>query len=357
MKNTVAETNDMDNEALDKCLAHAIAQGDIVNFRLLFMPASPFRSRSSEDVHTEKYAYLMPDDEQSSPYTEALQLVRQPILSRYVREQMEKEGPPQLPWELVLALADNALRLGKPTVASQAYELLRIRRRMQQLALDQTDRQLERNNLPAAVRGCRIAAGLDYDYAAFPEPLPTVPNYQESALTLHGIYPATPDQSLALQPDAVVLKTALNFLLVNPTISQRFDDKPETVLVSFVAALIRDMDEHWDAFAARYREAYAIVQRHDALLERINTYTPEALELLFEQLLDSEQMQELKRIPAILCEETTQDWEWWQTLKVLVYRHPGAAVFVARQRLSAREEIVVPRFHPDSALARELGLR
>ncbi len=117
------------------------------------------------------------------------------------------------------------------------------------------------------------------------------------------------------------------------------------------------MDEHWDIFAARYREAHEIVRRHDVLLERINAYAPEALELHFEQLLDSEQMQELKHIPTLLCGEAAEDWEWWQVMKTLVYRHPGAAAFVARQRLSAKEEIIVPRFHPDSIIARALGLQ
>ena len=47
-----------------------------------------------------------------------------------------------------------------------------------------------------------IALGLQYDYAAFPEPLPAVPDYQERAPALHSVYPASTEQTLSLQEDA-----------------------------------------------------------------------------------------------------------------------------------------------------------
>lgn len=356
MSNAFVADNDIDYDLLNRCLAHAISEGDIVNFRFLFMPASPFRLDSPEDIHTSKYAYLLPENESSTRYQAALELTQNPEISRYVREQLAKAGPPQLPWRLVLALADNAVRLGKYTMASQAYELLRIRRRMQGLLLDQADARLRSGAMAAAVRGYLIASGLDYDYGAFPEPLPSVPNYQERALALHGVYPAGPEQSLATQPDAVTTKTALRFLLQNPDFSQRFEEQAADRVISFVAALIRGIDAHWEDFSARYGQAHAIVERHAELLGRINSYSPEALELLYEQLLDSEQMQELKQVPSILCGADCHDMEWWQILKTLAYHHPGAVLFVARQRLSAREEIIVPRCRKDSALAQALGL-
>ena len=341
---------------IDSCLASAVANGDIVNFRFLFMPASPLRQSSPEDVDSPKYRYLFPEDESCPRYQDALHLVKRSDLSGYVREQLDKKGPPQLPWELVMALADNAVHLGKYTAASQAYELLRIRRRMQEMILDKADALLQQGNVAAGVQGYEIAAGLDYDYAAFPEPLPAVPNFQERALRLHGVYQVDPKKAIAMQEDAAVVSTGLNYLLANPELSQRLQQLPENTKIEFVALLVRCMDCAWDAFAERYRQAAQIVARHQPLIDKVNTYSPDALGLLFEQLIDSEQMAELKEVPALLMGDSGKDLEWWQCIKTLSYHHPAAALFISRQRLSSREEVVIPLCNPKSMLAQKLNL-
>ena len=254
------------------------------------------------------------------------------------------------------ALADNAVLLGKYTAASQAYELLRIRRRMQEMLLDKADNLLRENKIEAGVQGYVFANGLDYDYAAFPEPLPAVPNFQERALRLHGVYQHGSKNLLALQEDGVILTAALNYLLANPELSQRVNDLPDENKMKFVVLLVRYMDETWDVFAERYRQAAQIVAHHKALIDKINTYSPEALDLLFEQLLDSEQMAELKEVPSILLGNAEVDGEWWQCIKTLSYHHPAAALFVSRQRLSSKEEVIIPTYNPGSVLARKLNL-
>lgn len=346
----------VEQSVVDTCLACAVAEGDIVNFRFLFMPASPLRQSSPEEADAPKYAYLFPEDESCSRYQEALRLVQRSEIARYAQAQLAKKGPPQLPWELVMALADNAVRLGKYTAAAQAYELLRIRRRMQEMILGKADVFLQEGSIEAAVQGYLVASGLDYDYAAFPEPLPAVPNYQERALRLHGVYQNDPKNTLAKQPDEVLSKTALNYLLFNPEFSQRLDNLPEDCKSAFVALLVRRMDSQWDAFVKRYRQASQILARHQAVLDRVNTFSPDALGLLFEQLLDSDQTEELKEIPSILVGVSTREWDWWQCMKTLCYHHPAAALFVSRQRLSAKEEVVIPLCNSDSVLARELDL-
>ncbi|MCK5861707.1 MAG: hypothetical protein KAH38_04430 [Candidatus Hydrogenedentes bacterium] len=346
----------VEQSVIDSCLACAVAEGDIVNFRFLFMPSSPLRQDSQEEIDSPKYAYLLPEDTSGPYYQEALRLVQRSETTRYIGAELAKKGPPQLPWELVMILADNAVRIGKYTAAAQAYELLRIRRRMQELMLDKADALLEQGNTEAAAYGYLVASGLDYDYAAFPEPLPAVPNYQERALRLHSVYQDDPKKNIAMQPDETLLKTALDYLLFSPEFSQRLHDLSETAKVSFVSLLVQRMDSEWDVFAARYRQATQIVIRHRALLDQVNTYSPEALGLLFEQLLDSDQMEELKEIPSILLGESVKDWDWWQCMKTLSYHHPAAALMVSRQRLSAKEEILIPVCHPDSKLARELNL-
>jgi hypothetical protein len=51
-----------------------------------------------------------------------------------------------------------------------------------------------------------------------------------------------------------------------------------------------------------------------------------------------------------------KDWEWWQCVKTLSYHHPAAGLFIARQRLSSKEEVVIPVCNPDTALVRALNL-
>ncbi len=342
---------------IQQCLACAVSEGDIVNFRFLFMPASPLRPDSPEDPDAPKYAYLFPLDDSCPRYCQALELIQRPDMFDYISRQLERQGPPQLPWELVLALADNAVRLKKYTAAAQAYELLRIRRRMQELMLDKADALLERKDgLDAAACAYLTASALSYDYAAFPEPLPAVPNYQERALLLHSVYPNTPEQAIAMQPTPLLVQEALKYLLLNADAMGRLETLPEDKKVAFLVRLIRQGDPGWDDFAAAYREAAAIVTRHREVLERINSYSREALGLLYEQLLDSAQMDELRKIPAILLGLSDAQLEWWQCLKTLSYHHPAAALFVARQRLSEKEEVLVPRCPADSKLAQELHL-
>ena len=341
---------------LDMALAHAVAEGDIVNFRFLFMPASPFRDDSPEDASTPKYDYLFPESEDAPQFPEALALAHDPEIGRFVREQLARKGPPRLPWQLVLALADNALRLGKYTAAAQAYELLRIRRRMQDLTLDKADEQLRRGDVDASVRGYCLALGLHFDYSAFPEPLPAVQEYQERAPALHSVYPASPEQTLALQEDNALCKTALNYLMPHGEFSSRFQQLDAELLVPFTAALIRSLDRDWDAFADAFKEARDVARTHQALFDRLNGYSAEVLEVLAENLVEDAGHEDLRRIPEILSRTHIDKGEWWQYLKALAYHHPGAALFVARQRLSAKEEILVPRFREDSRLALALGL-
>ncbi len=357
MNEAAVQQKYIDPFVIQQCLACAVAEGDIVNFRFMFMPASPLRPDSCEDIDEPKYAYLLPLDESCPRYQEALRLVQRSDISDYVSAQLSKKGPPQLPWELALALADNALLLGKYTAAAQAYELLRIRRRMQELIVEKADALLnEPGNIDAAAKAYLAASSLNYDYAAFPEPLPAVPNYQERALALHGVYPDAPEKSLAMQPAEILLKEAIKYLLLNADFSQRLDVLPVDVKARLVATFVRELDADWDAFVTAFREAQHIVQRHHQLLDRINTYSPEALGLLYEQLLDSAQMEELRQIPTILLHVSCEQITWWQCLKDLSYHHPGAALFMARQRLSEKEELLVPRCRTDSLLGRELGL-
>lgn len=343
-------------EVIDNCFANVIAEGDIVNFRFLFMPASPLRLDSPEDIMSSKYEYLFPEDEDNPRYQVALRLVQHSWVSRYIQTQLEKKGPPQLPWELVMALADNAVSLGKYTAASQAYELLRIRRRMQEMLLDKADALLQQGNIEAAVQGYIIAAGLDYDYAAFPEPLPAVPNFQERALRLHGSYQNNPKNLPAMQDEEVLVSTALNYLLANPELAQRLRELSVSSKIDFLALLVCRMDDAWGEFTKRYRQAMAVTKRYQPLLEKINSYSPDALDVLSEPILDDSQRAELREIPSMLMGISGKDWEWWQCVKTLSYHHPAAGLFIARQRLSSKEEVVIPVCNPDSALVRALNL-
>lgn len=355
--NMPTDTVERDYDALlDESLAWAVAAGDIVNFRLLFLPASPFREESPEDASSPKYDYLFTDTEKSPEYREALALVHTPEIRAYVREQLQRKGPPRLPWRLVMALGDNALRLGKYTAAAQAYELLRIRRRIQELALDKADERLKQGDLDAAVRGYSIALGLQYDYGAFPEPLPAVPDYHERAPAMHATYPVTLEQAPAWQEDSALCKAAVHYLLPYTEFSGHFETVEPDTLRAFTAALIRSLDQDWEAFAAAFRAAMKYAAAHEELFNKLNSYSADALDILSEELVAPALLEELRQIPALLAGAPGKNHEWWHYIKVMAYQHPGAALFVSRQRLSAKEEIIIPRVRKDSLLVRELGL-
>ncbi len=336
------------------CLARAVADGDIVNFRFLFISYSPLRQGSTEDITADKYAYLRPNDTDSRLFKDALALVNRPEIRSHARAQLEKNGPPQLPWQPLMLLADNAVRLGKHTAAAQAYELLRVRRRMQEEFLGLADAALDAGDIVRGVRGYIAGVGLDYDYAAFPEPLPSVLNYQESVLILHSEYPRTPEESLPLLPQEEHVRTALNFLLRNVEIAGRLEPRPLDLKVRFLAEWVRRTDSGWDAFVRDYRAAGELVREYGERLERAREGAGAGS--LAEEVLESQESDDPRRIPALLAGRTVYDLEWWQYLKEMADRHPAGALFVARQVVARDVEIIMPRLRTDSALARELGL-
>ncbi|HNZ49469.1 MAG TPA: hypothetical protein PLQ42_10590 [Candidatus Hydrogenedentes bacterium] len=354
MAETVPTEKNIDYALLDRCLAAAIACGDIVNLRFLFLPASPFRRDSSEDISMSKYAYLLAEEE-SDALEAALRLVQQAEISRQVREQLEKKGPPQLPWELLQALADNALRLGKYTAASQAYELLRTRRRMQEIFLDQADAALDRGAYAEGARGYKIAAGLQYDYAAFPEALPAVLNYQEKAVTLHGKYPVVLEGE-TLSDDRALCRSSLLFLLQGADFIQRLENRDDESLIQFTAEMIRCLDPAWDRFVPAFQEACRLISPFAELFSRINSYTQEALEVLLEEIFSDEEKETLRGISQFFAPGIAEGSAWQLVMRTLAYYHPGAVSFVRRQRLSASEEILIPALPDTSRLAQQLGL-
>ncbi|HPO16114.1 MAG TPA: hypothetical protein PLI09_21945, partial [Candidatus Hydrogenedentes bacterium] len=253
---------------IDACLANVVAEGDVVNFRFLFFPYSPIRDDSTENIDSPKYAYLFPEDVDTPRFREALGLVKNVEIRSHVKAQLQKKGPAQLPSELLLALADNAVRLGKYTSAAQAYELLRIRRRMQDEFFAQADTALDDNNIPLAVQGYLIATGLTYDYAAFPEPLPAVPNYQVRALMLHAEYPRRPEDCVALQPPEVHTQLALSYLLLDAEAAARLETRPMEQKLTFLERLVYQRDPEWKTFVERYKAACALVEQFARKIER-----------------------------------------------------------------------------------------
>ena len=148
-RHLATDAKQVDMELAARAFAKAVHDGDIVNLRFLFGPFTPARATSSERFETEKYAYLLPDEEQerSREFQSVLDLVRSRSVWAHIENELSMSRPPQLPSDLVLALGDNALRQGKYTSAAQAYEMLRIRARMQELVLEAADESLDRGDL------------------------------------------------------------------------------------------------------------------------------------------------------------------------------------------------------------------
>lgn len=348
----------VDQDIIEKCLATTVARGDIVDFRFCFVPYSPLRDDSTEDIHSDKYDYLWPEEEdEASPlYREALGAVKQFEVRNHVRAQLTRKGPAQLPYELVLLLADNAVRLGKYTSAAQAYELLRIRRRMQESFFEEADRALDDNDIPRAVHGYLVATGLAYDYAAFPEPQPVVPNFQTRALMLHAEYPRRPEDALALQAPEKHVQMGLAYLLLDAEAAARLEARPLDQRVDFIETLIRKRDPGWDDFAARYREACALVDEIAERLERETSRLEGQAQGLAEEIEAAQDEQDPRHISAQLLGRELPEGEWWQYLKELAYLHPAAVLFVSRQIVSKDLEIVMPRYLKESPLPERLGL-
>jgi hypothetical protein len=344
-----AKTVDMDLVA--NALAKAVADGDIVNFRTLFESYSPAREESTETFSGAKYQYLLPDEEeqQTPAFANALREVRSPLIWQHIEQELKAKRRAQLPWQLVLMLGDNAVRRRKLPSAAQAYELLRIRPRMQALFFRQGDAWLDQGSLKGAVEGYVIGTGLDYDYAAFPEPLPRVLDFQKQALILHGEYPETPEDCIGLQEPEPFVRTALSYLLNSAEAAARLENRPIELRIAFLQELVYVRDPSWSTFVERYHRARETMARFAKRLEQARGAPSLAEEI------ERELGEDPGHIPAELLGRAIENGEWWQYLQELAYEHPAAALFVARQAIGERE-IIIPRCRADSPAAQALQL-
>lgn len=339
-----------DQATIDACLAYAVAEGDLVNFRFCFIAYSPLREVSSEDIHNPRYGYLLPQDENNDRYTRALSLVQNPEIQEHVKSQLITPGAMQLPWEPLLMLADNAVALGKYTTAAQAYEQLRIREKMRTLFIEQADAALDQGNIERGVLGYRIASGLTYDYSAFPEPLPAAPTYASKALVLHSVYPQKVEDCVALLPQDQHIRVALEYLLLDSTLAARLEEKPLDLKIKFLAMLVSQIDPEWSAFVDKFKATCALVQESEGKLQRGDAEKDDEVSTA-EYALDP------KRIPETLLGREIPGGDWWQYLKELAYKHPASALFLTRQMVSQDLEIVMPRLLHGSAVVEALDLK
>ena len=344
----------VNEEHVIDALAKAVADGDIVNFRLLFAPFSPARKSSTERFDSNKYAYLLPNGESNSKaLSEARAAVKRVETIAHIRKELEERRPAQYPWELVLMLGDNAVRAGKYRSAAQAYELLRIRRRMQQLFFEEGDAALDAGDMERGVQGYRTAAGLAYDYAAFPEPLPLVPNYQTEALKLHGVYPLRPEDCVAVQEPETHVQVALEYLLIDPEAAARLRGRTPELRLAFLKEIVRQIDPNWETFVARYREAIGLARELGQRLQRQSgpARGADTLEDEIEEIDGGNPV----AVPAKLLGRRLDHGEWWQYMKELAYLHPAAVLFVARQAVGD-QEILMPRYRAGSKVPQTLHL-
>lgn len=347
----------VDPEEAAAAFARAVYDGDIVNFRLLFQPFSPAREDSIESFDTAKYDYLLPDsDMEADPrYLEYLEKVKEPAIWEHIQQELAANRPARMPSELVLILADRAVELGKYTSASQAYEQLRIRQRMQDEFLDQADEKLKQGEVKTGVRGYLIGTGLEYNYSAFPEPLPAVQNFQTQALILHGRYPQNPEDCVGMLPPDAHLRRAFEFILGSADVAARLDEYNFETRLAFFSELVYARDPQWDEFAARMKEAVEMARDMQRRINELRGSGDGTYDGLVEEI-SAELGDDPRAIPAkLLGEDPGTPREWWQYLKDLGYRRPPAVLFVARQFVG-NYEIIVPRYVLDSPMAQAAGI-
>jgi len=345
------ESKSVDFEVIASAIAKAMCLGDMVNLRLIFAPFSPARPNSSENFDMPKYEYLLPDDElaEGKSYKDCLAEVRRLETKAHIQQELQANRPPQLPAHLVMTLADNAVRLGKYSIAAQAYELLRIRDRMQLEFLNQADAAFDAGDIAKAAKGYIVAVGLAYDYAAFPEPLPLAPDFQTRALLLHAEYPRTMADCVGVWETERLVAAALNYLLLDPELAARLDKRALDLRLAFLKEYVLQRDPGWAQFVERYQSASAALR---AFADRLKASQGE--QSLAEQI-KNQSGEDPRTIPALLLGREIENGEWWQYLKELAAQHPAAAFFVARQAIGDTE-ILLPRHAPGSLLAQALNM-
>ena len=344
-----------DPSVIAEAIAKAVVDGDVVNFRQIFGGLSPARPDTVETLADPKYSYLLPSStqKQTPDFQTALRAVRSPDTWKHIEGELAAKRPPQLPSELLLSLGDHAVAQGKYTSAAQAYEVLRVRKDIQSRFFEAGRAALGERDATRSVAAYLIGLGLGYDYAAFPEPMPMVPEFPRRALILHAEAPRRPEDVIPFREPEVFLRLAIEYLLGEPDHADEICEAPMETRVAFFAELVRQRDPEWDAFVKRFAEAAALEKEwNDRLREmmagdqNLRMYSQDIAEQLGE---------DPRRVPEILLGRAIPNGEWWQYLKELAYQHPPAALFVSR-RMLGRVEFIAPRLRLDNPALAPIGL-
>ena len=97
-------TKSIDPETVADAIAKSVADGDIVNFRLLFASFSPARQDSPEQFTDAKYTYLLPSDDEreEGPFKAARAAAGESQIRILIERELAANRPAQLPADLVL---------------------------------------------------------------------------------------------------------------------------------------------------------------------------------------------------------------------------------------------------------------
>ena len=164
---------------------------------------------------------------------------------------------------------------------------------------------------------------------------------------MHGRYPNTPEESLAVLPEEDHTNVALGYLLGDGAAAARLREYPLETRLAFVKELVRRMDPQWDTFVDRYHKACTLVLEFADRMQNKSTS--------LEDEIDEQQGHIPTQITEALLGRTIENGEWWQYLKDLAYEHPAAILFITRQRFG-NHEILMPRLRSESGLPAALGL-
>ncbi|MGC8846486.1 MAG: hypothetical protein ACP5QY_11625, partial [Candidatus Hydrogenedens sp.] len=206
-----------------------------------------------------------------------------------------------------------------------------------------------------AVRAYRIASALEYDYSAFPEPLPAVPRYHDQALILHAEYKNKWSECIGNMPMESFLRVGFNYLFLLPEHAGKITTKPIEIQIPFLIELVRQIDTKWEEFIQNIKEVIPLMEElYQEIKIRIGRIADGHLwEDEWDEGLNTEKYLE---IPERLLGRTLNQKDWWAYLRELCYEHPPSALFIARQMIGKEQEIIIPRYDSDNPIIQQLGL-
>lgn len=357
-------------------LAWAIAHGDSFCAKTaLSLPDD----KLLDDAFLSRFSYLIPDDGSLKINTVADEKVlqRKQTVNEMYSEALafltdEIIDAESLSDQILMQIAQNALRFKKFSFASKAYDELGKKEQVISDYIKEGDSLLGEDKIQQAVENYLITTKLAYDYKQT-----FGPNFQQRGLQLHADCISHPTNCITASTDIqTITDEGIEYLLNNHQIAEKLRQQPLPVKKSLLKVLAQLQDSNYPAFVENYKAAVQKLKEttqdyeegkisDDFRTEEVQEaeeqhksggLSDEGLEMIKQKKLLEDNWGKVLDVQQTLLGRAIAEDNFLQYIRELLWEHPVSALVVCIKYEHQPRPVVIPAMQDSTSLMGLLGL-